>query len=229
MTRFCPVCKTKLSKHVPEGYCPECESKCQGPIVALDSQLGEFVAAQRIENSQDVEKRYGLRPGTLTGRVSTDDLGIDILLVTYEELAAIAAERPEINAAMQSLSYQITWKGVPVVAVSSDFIESHARAQVRQGYRVARLQPGLGLQPDDPKWETLAKQEPEKKPAIWAKCSSKWHFFSDPDGEPDCGEYLPMINESSHNRPPDSDICPFCWALTSDRPGCTQISTTEIP
>lgn len=27
MTKECPTCKTKLSKHVPEGYCPECATR----------------------------------------------------------------------------------------------------------------------------------------------------------------------------------------------------------
>lgn len=223
MPRICPICKTILNPHVPDGYCPECAAREINTPAPVNPDL--FVASE--ENIELLVGRTGHR--ATPGAVSTDSLGIDILLLTYEELAAIAAERPEINAAMQSLSYQITWKGVPVIAVDADAIEAHAKAQVRQGYRVARLQPGLGLKPDDPKWETLAKQEPEKKEPIWARFGTKWHFFSDPDGDADCGQDLAEINESSHIRPPDADICPYCWALTSYRPGCTQISTTEIP
>jgi hypothetical protein len=112
MTRICPVCKSKLSLHAPEGYCPECAAK-------ETNAQAIFVVSEA-----EIRKAAQFQPGSVTPAAErwsvslrTDDLGIDILLLTYEELAAIAAERPEINAAMQSCSYQITWKGVPVVAV----------------------------------------------------------------------------------------------------------------
>lgn len=223
MSNTCPTCKTKLSKQAPKGYCPECAASQIGPPVPLNHDLF-------ITSDESIRKCF--KPAA----VVTDDIGIDVLLVTYEELAAIAAERPEINAAMQSLSYRITWKGIPVIAVNADAIEAHAKAQVREGYRVARLQPGLGLKPDDPKWETLAKQEPEKKPR-WQRHyrHGKWHFYSDvtkDDIHADCGESLtgsPEWMSATPDRPPDADICPYCWAITSGTPGCTQISTTEIP
>jgi hypothetical protein len=229
-SKLCPTCKCKLSKHAPPGYCPDCSAKDINTPPPTDPDL--FVASD-----EEIRAAAQFCPGSVVPAakvtqvpIPIDDIGIDILLVTHEELAAIAAERPEINAALIMGPCQMSWRGVRVQPVDDDAIDAIAVGYASQGARVARLQPGHAMLPGDPRWQQLAEQELPKQDPVWKKGpAGPWHWFPDgEDGDPCCGcDHLYFVREQRTSSPPEAEMCSYCWAIICDSL-VSSIDTTEV-